>query len=284
MRRGSRRATGQEKMNNTDPIGVFDSGVGGVSVLRCIREELPHEHLIYIADSGYAPYGDKPREYIEQRSILLTRFLLEQKVKAVVVACNTATAAAIHTLRAQYPLPIVGMEPGLKPALSLTRAGVVGILATRMTLGSPKFEDLVNRFGRNCKLVVQDCPGLVEQVEQMDLSGPKTREMTQRYVSALLDQGADTIVLGCTHYPFLTPLIQDIVGMEVPIIDTGAAVAKEVSRRLREAQLLSQDDQPGTEVFWTTDQKNGTARVIQNLWPKPVRVENLPHAFDPAHR
>ena len=263
-------------MNQTDPIGVFDSGVGGVSVLRCIREELPHEHLLYIADSGYAPYGDKPTEYIEQRSIVLTEFLLEQRIKALVVACNTATAAAIATLRSRFDLPIIGLEPGLKPALSQTRSGVVGILATTMTLGSRKFEDLVNRFGQNCKLVVQGCPGLVEQVERLDLSGHKTRQLLEGYVSALIGQGADTIVLGCTHYPFLAPLIQDIAGQDISIIDTGAPVAKEVRRRLREAGLLSEADQPGSVRFWTSDRKNGTARVIQSLWPEPIQVGELP--------
>jgi glutamate racemase len=267
-------------MSLTDPIGVFDSGVGGLSVLRCIREELPHENLIYIADSGHAPYGDKPQEYIEQRSITLAGFLLEHRAKAIVVACNTATAAAIATLRASFSLPIIGLEPGLKPALTLTRAGVVGILATRMTLGSRKFEDLVNRFGRNCKLVVQECPGLVEQVEQMDLTGRKTRQLLENYVSALLDHGADTIVLGCTHYPFLTPLIQEIAGPDVSIVDTGAAVAKEVSRRLREAHLLSDYAGSGYAMFWTTDKKIGTAQVMQNLWPDPVQVWTLPRAAD----
>ena len=261
---------------NNNPIGIFDSGVGGISVLRWIRKELPNEDLLYIADSKNVPYGDKPQEYIENRSVVLTKFLIDQKAKAIVVACNTATAAAISHLRSIFSLPIVGVEPGVKPALSMTKSGTVGILATGETLKSQKFENLTHRFNNNHNLVVQDCPGLVELVESMDLSGREIRDLVKRYVSALMDKGADTIVLGCTHYPLLRPLIEEIAGPEVKIVDTGMAVAKEVTRRLKEEQLLSGIKTKGSETFWTTGDINRSQRIIQFFWKKPVEVLPLP--------
>jgi len=266
----------EEAKVNNNPIGIFDSGVGGISVLRWIREELPNEDLIYVADSKNVPYGDKPQEFIENRSVFLTKFLVDQKAKAIVVACNTATAAAISHLRSIFTLPIIGVEPGVKPALSMTKTGTVGILATGETLKSQKFGDLANRFGNNHKLLVQDCPGLVELVEKMDLAGQEIRELVKRYVSALMDKGADTIVLGCTHYPFLTPLIEEIAGPKVIIVDTGMAVAKEVTRRLKEKQLLSGVNKTGSETFWTTGKLDETKRVIDFLWGKSTDVLILP--------
>ena len=261
---------------NNNPIGIFDSGVGGISVLRWIRKELPNEDLIYIADSKNVPYGDKPQEYIENRSVVLSKFLIDQKAKAIVVACNTATAAAISHLRSTFSLPIIGVEPGIKPALSMTKSGTVGILATGETLKSQKFETLTRRFNNNHNLVVQDCPGLVELVESMDLADQEIRELVKLYVSALMDKGADTIVLGCTHYPFLRPLIEEIAGPEVKIVDTGMAVAKEVTRRLKEEQLLSGIKTKGSETFWTTGDINRSQRIIQFFWKKPVEVLPLP--------
>jgi len=238
--------------------------------------ELPNEDLIYIADSKNVPYGDKPQEYIENRSVVLTKFLIEQRAKAIVVACNTATAAAIAYLRSIFSLPIIGVEPGVKPALSMTKSGTVGILATGETLKSQKFENLTRRFNDNHNLVVQDCPGLVELVENMDLAGQEIRALVKRYVSALMDKGADTIVLGCTHYPLLRPLIEEIAGPEVRIVDTGMAVAKEVTRRLKEEQLLSGIKTKGSETFWTTGDQNRSQRIIQFFWKKPVEVLPLP--------
>jgi len=183
-------------MSNNYPIGVFDSGIGGLSVLKWLRKELPNENFIYIADSGHNPYGDKPRQFIEERSILLTKYLLKQKAKAIVVACNTATAAAIATLRSMYSIPFIGMEPGIKPALAFTQTGVVGILATKETLNSQKFETLRNRFSNECRFEVQECHGLVELVEQIDFGSQTAREFVGKYVQSLLDKGVDTIVLG----------------------------------------------------------------------------------------
>jgi glutamate racemase len=261
---------------NSNPIGVFDSGVGGLSLLWCIRELLPGEDLIYIADSRYAPYGNRSREYIENRSLALSEFLIEQKAKAIVVACNTATAAAISKMRLIFPVPIIGMEPGVKPAISITRTGTIGILATTETLRSEKFQNLISRFCNECEIVTQDCPGLVEQVEKMDLSGSGTLKMVRKYVSALLEKGADTIVLGCTHYLFLTPIIEKVTGKDITVIDTGAAVAREVARRLLESGFLADNNKIGTEQFWTSGRLENIQAVIERLWRGKVTVRSLP--------
>lgn len=266
-------------MGNNYPIGIFDSGVGGLSVLRWLRHKLPNEDLIYAADSCYAPYGDKTREFIEERSVSLTRFLLEQHSKAIVVACNTATAAAISTLRSMFAVPIIGIEPGVKPALSATKNGTIGILATRETLKSQKFRNLMGLLCKDRNAVTQECPGLVELVEQTDLTGRDTYELVTKYVNALISKGADTLVLGCTHYSFLAPLIQTIAGEEILIIDTGEAVARETVRRLDEAKLISESNKGGNEFFWTSGKAESVGTVINRIWGEAVTVEVLPEAY-----
>jgi glutamate racemase len=273
-------------MSNTAPIGVFDSGVGGLSVLRDIRAALPHEDLLYVADSGHVPYGSKTAAYIQQRSRALTSFLLSgaagPPAKAIVIACNTATAAAAATLRAEYSLPIVAMEPAVKPAVAATRAGIVGVLATVGMLKSAQFAALLARFGSDVTVVTQGCPGLVEQVEAGDLDGPVTRQLVERYSAPLLAAGADTIVLGCTHYPLLRPLIADVVGPDVALIDTGAAVARQLCRVLEARELLSASSEPGTERFWTSGDLAVSARVNAILWHPARPVLQLPAAYADA--
>jgi glutamate racemase len=263
----------------TQPVGVFDSGVGGLSLLRCIREELPGEDLLYVADSGYAPYGDKQGEYIEKRSFAISEFLVEQNAKAIVVACNTATAAAIAKMRTTFNVPIIGMEPGVKPAIAASQTRTVGIMATTETLKSEKFRLLTDRFCNDCNIITQACPGLVEQVEQIDLSGRKTIDMVESYVGALLSKGADIIVLGCTHYLFLVEIIREIAGKDIKVIDTGIAVAKEVRRRLEEADILSGADKSGREQFWTSGNVKNTGRIIKQLWNKDAVVNPLPPGY-----
>ena len=266
-------------MSDNNPIGVFDSGIGGISVLKRIREVLLNEDLLYIADTRHNPYGDKPSGFIEKRCIALTEFLLENRAKAIVVACNTATAAAIATLRSMFSIPIIGIEPGIKPAISITKTGVVGILATRETLKSRKFENLMARFCNECRLEVQECSGIVEQVEQMDLDSEKTRQQVEKFVRPLLAKGADTIVLGCTHYPLLLDVFKDVAGKDVAIIDTGVAVAKEVHRRLHEAGLLSELQASDTERFWTSGDPLKMQTLMNFLWEKPVDVYKLPNSI-----
>jgi glutamate racemase len=258
------------------PIGVFDSGVGGLSVLRGIRQELPHEDLLYVADSGHAPYGDKPMEVIEARSVAITEFLLEQGAKAVVVACNTATGAAARVLRTRYSVPIVAMEPAVKPAVARTRSGVVGVLATRRTLESHNFSLLMERVGAGAEVVLQPCPGLVERVEAGDLDGDYTSALLADYLQPLLERGADTLVLGCTHYPHLIPLIGRLAGPDVVVLDSGAAVARQVRRRLESIDLLAPAGRPGTERFWTSGCPVGTHGLMTRLWRSVVHLERLP--------
>jgi glutamate racemase len=258
------------------PIGVFDSGVGGLSVLREIREALPHEDLLYVADSGHAPYGDKPMEVIEARSVAITEFLLEQGAKAVVVACNTATGAAARVLRTRYSVPIVAMEPAVKPAVARTRSGVVGVLATRRTLESHNFSLLMERVGSGAEVMRQPCPGLVERVEAGDLDSDYTSALLADYLQPLLERGADTLVLGCTHDPHLVPLIGQLAGPDVAVLDSGAAVARQVRRRLESIDLLAPAGRPGTERFWTSGCPVGTHGLMTRLWRSVVRLERLP--------
>lgn len=262
-----------------NPIGIFDSGVGGLSVLREIRRELPHENLLYVADSGHAPYGDKPNHHIEERALAITEFLISQHAKAIVVACNTATGAAVATLREQFSVPIIAIEPAIKPAAAMTKSGVVGVLATSRTLASENFAKLTSRFGAEVKILVQACPGLVEQVEAGDLSGDKTRALLEQYLLPLLQQKADTLVLGCTHYPFLTALVQEIAGPQVTIIDPAAAVARELRRRLGSGGLLSVQTHNGTEHFWTSGSPELAKVVMGQLWQADIEITRLPNEY-----
>lgn len=262
------------------PIGVFDSGVGGLSVLREIRRALPHEDVLYVADSGFAPYGDREADFIERRSDAIVRFLVREGTRAVVVACNTATGVAIDALRARFSIPIVAIEPAIKPAAVSTRSGVVGVLATTATLSSSKFASLLDRHGAAVQVVVQPCPGLVEQVEQGDLDGPTTRALVARYIEPLLQQGADTLVVGCTHYTFLTPLIRACAGPEVLVIDPAPAVARELRRRLELEGLGPRTDgEPATDRFWSSGPLDQAARVLGQLWAGGTVVRALPPEF-----
>ncbi|HEU0282835.1 MAG TPA: aspartate/glutamate racemase family protein, partial [Gallionella sp.] len=201
-----------------------------------------------------------------------------QRAKAIVVACNTATGAAIETLRARFPLPIVAMEPAVKPAAASTRSGVIGVLATGRTLASENFERLFARFGADTDILVQPCPGLAEQVESGDLSGDKTRALLEQYVLPLLERQADTLVLGCTHYPFLAPLIREIAGPSVAIVDPSAAIARELRRRLADTGLLSHEPRAGTERFWSSAAPDKVQPVISQLWRVGIEVWSLPNA------
>ncbi len=245
------------------PIGVFDSGVGGLSVLRELRRALPSERLIYFADSAYCPYGGKPQSQILARCSAVTESLLAENVKLIVVACNTATIAAVEQLRATYPLPFVGMEPAVKPAVAATRSGVVGVLATGAALGGEKFHRLLKAHARGVRVITQPCPGLVEHVERGDVDSPEVRALLGRYLRPLLDAGADVLVLGCTHYPFLRSAIAGIVGPEVLLLDTGEAVARQARRVLEREQLLDADQGPGG-VEWRGS--GDVSAVIDRLW------------------
>ena len=254
-------------------IGVFDSGVGGLSVLSHIHQLLPSESLIYVADSAHMPYGCKPAEAVRKRCLTIAGFLSGQGAKAVVVACNTATAVAVHALRERLDVPVIGMEPPVKPAVSHSRSGVVGILATSGTVSSEKFNMLKERFAGNARLLVQPCPGLVECVETGDLVGFDTRSLLTRYLQPLIEQGVDTLVLGCTHYPFLIPLISEIVGDGIKIIDTGDAFARELKRQLELRNSLAGEDGSGRIQFWSSGKS--CDGLVSRLWGQKTHVEHL---------
>ncbi len=268
-------------MTSNHPIGVFDSGLGGFTVLREMRRELPGEDLLYVADSGHAPYGDKPMSAIESRAIAITEFLLDQGAKAIVVACNTASGAAARVLRTRYPVPIIAMEPAVKPAVERTRSGVIGVLATRQTLASHNFSVLLGRVGEGAEILLQPCPGLVERVEAGDLDGDHTRALLAEYLAPLLARHVDTLVLGCTHYPFLTPLIQELAGPDTLILDSGVAVARQVHRRLREAGLQASPERRGRERFWTSGSPVRVHGLMTRLWRGEVALEPLPEPTAP---
>jgi glutamate racemase len=256
-------------------VGVFDSGLGGLSVLRAVREALPGDDLIYAADSAYAPYGDQADDYIIDRSNTVADFLLAHGADALVVACNTATAVAIETLRARLAIPVIGIEPGVKPAVAATKSGVVGVMTTSATAAAPKFRALVERHHGSARVIVQPCPGLVEQVEKGDLESPATRALVAGYVEPLVADGADVIVLGCTHYPFLKPVVQDVAGPACVLIDPSAAVASQVVRRLH-ANMAPAAARPGTVAFWTTGEPERVRGLIEHLSGGAVDLRRMP--------
>lgn len=251
--------------NSAAPIGVFDSGIGGLSVVKHLRQQLPQERFLYVADSGYAPYGERSEEEIIARSIKITEFFLQHHIKALVVACNTATAAAVAVLRQRYPdLIIVGIEPGLKPAAAISHNQRVGVLATRATLNSEKFKLLHAQLNTETQtqFIPQACVGLVNQIEQGDLSAPALMDLLRHYVTPLLEQDIDTLVLGCTHYPFVEHLIRQVVAeyqdarsneKTVNLIDTGEAVARRLFNLLTQRDLLKLNDTQELQA-WTTGQ------------------------------
>lgn len=262
-------------MASRAPIGVFDSGVGGLSVLREIRRLLPSENLVYVADRAAAPYGEKTREFITDRARTMTRFLADRGAKAAVVACNTATVVAVQTLRAEFHLPIVAIEPAVKPAAAQTTAGVIGVLATSQTLASESVTRLLREYGGEVRVVLQAAPGLVEQVERGEIDGPTTRSLVERYLQPLLAEGVDTLVLGCTHYPFLAQVIQQTAGPTVTVIDPAVAVARELARRLIKDGLETDSSRDGTEEFWTTGDPDEVGRVTAELWGRVVDMQPL---------
>lgn len=255
-------------MSDPRPIGVFDSGLGGLSVLREIRALLPAEDLLYCADSGHAPYGEKPQHLIAARSLELCGFLLEQGAKALVIACNTATAAAAQAIRERWSdVPVIGMEPAVKPATAATRNGVVGVLATTGTLESARFAALLDQFGKEVRVLTRPGVGLVEAVERGEQGSAQLFSLLESHLEPLLAGGADVIVLGCTHYVFLREQVEAIVGPQVRVIDTGAAVARQVQRKLANASALAETGSAGRDVFWCSGDPAAVLPALQQLWP-----------------
>jgi len=219
-------------------IGVFDSGVGGLSILDEALQQLPHHNYIYFADSANAPYGDKPPQWIAERSLQICRYLMEEDCSAIVVACNTATAEAIATIRSTLDIPIIGVEPGIKPAAMQSQNGIVGVLATEATLNSDKFNALLATLPEHCQFIKQAGAGLVPLIEAGLIETPEMQALLRSHLKPILDQGADTLVLGCTHYPFLKKMIRAVVGDSMTLIDTSDAVVRQLLRQIHQQGLI----------------------------------------------
>ena len=260
---------------NANAIGVMDSGVGGLTVMQHIHRLLPHEHLNYVADSQYAPYGSLSPESITDRCFTIADFLIEQNVKALVVACNTATAASIQLMRAKYALPIIGMEPAVKPAALASKNGIIGVLATVGTLKSAQFAALLTNYGQDIQVHTQGCIGLVECIERGEIHAASTKALIAEYCAPLLEAGANTIVLGCTHYPFVRDVIQGVVGGGVTVIDTGEAVAKHLQATLEIQSLLTSIEEEADVLVWTNNTAADRDAVIQQLWGDNAVVRRI---------
>jgi glutamate racemase len=265
---------------NNAPIGIFDSGVGGLSVLREIRVQIPSESVLYFADQVHIPYGPRGLEEVRAYSEEITRFLLGLGAKLIVVACNAASAAALHHLRRTFPTKsFIGMEPAIKPAAESTHTGVVGILATPATFQGALYTSVVERFGNGVTILQDTCPGLVAQIEKCELDSPATREILEKALRPMLEQGIDTIVLGCTHYPFVIPLIKKIVGSEVQVIDPAPAVARQTARLLESAGLRETGIRSGVLRFFTSGEVarfeaqlpvllGETGEILRTVWTR----------------
>lgn len=258
---------------STSAIGIFDSGVGGLAVFRAIREVLPSENLVYVADTKYAPYGQRASEYVEARTTAIAEFLVTVGVKAIVVACNTATTVAVRKLRQLYDLPVVGIEPGIKPAVEKSVAKHIVVLATQRTIESDSVRDLRQRFGGDASIVLQACPGLVEQVERGEMDDNRTIELLREYTQPVSESGADVIVLGCTHYAFLEPQIRTFVGDEIMIIEPSRAVARQLQARLANSGLQADTKEAGGDYFFTSaDNPHNVESIISKLLGRKIEV------------
>ncbi|MBN1400703.1 MAG: glutamate racemase [Anaerolineae bacterium] len=256
-------------------IGIFDSGVGGLSILRAVAHKLPYEDLIYIADSANCPYGDKPPEQVRRFSAGIVAHLVGRGAKLIVVACNTASGVALEYLRLTSKLPFVGMVPAVKPAAEITRTGVVGVLATPNTLSGRLYRDVVEHFSHGARILAQPCDGLAECVELGDLDGPGTLALLRRYIEPLLEAGADTLVLGCTHYTFLIPAIRRMVGLEVQVVEPSEAIARRVASLLTQQRLIRPETAAGRVHCATTGYPGRFAMQLEQLIGHVEPVEQL---------
>jgi glutamate racemase len=257
-------------MQSSLPIGVFDSGVGGLSVLQAIRRQLPAYPVIYLADQAHVPYGPRSLDEVKFFSETITRFLLSEKTCLVVVACNTASAAALHYLREVFPgVPFVGMEPAVKPAAEHTHTGVVGVLATPATFQGALYASVVERFANGVTVLQDTCPGLVDLIEAGNVAGKETRSILEKVLHPMLERNIDTVVLGCTHYPFVIPLIEQIVGPDIRVIDPAPAIARQTARLLYQKGPISPGGSGPARVRYIT---TGDPRAFKRLLAELIGV------------
>ena len=254
-------------------IGLFDSGMGGLSVLRAVRQLLPQANLIYFGDNGQVPYGPRPLAQVRLFSEAITRFLLAHQAQVIVVACNTASAAALKYLRQTFPsTPFVGMEPAVKPAAEQTQTKAVGVLATPATFQGELFASVVERFAQGVTVLREVCPGLVQRIEAGEVDTPETEARLRAWVDPMLRQGIDVLVLGCTHYPFIIPVLEKICGPQVRVIDPAPAVARQAGRVLEANGLTPAAGGRGSLVYYTSGDPATFARVSQRLGIEPAEV------------
>lgn len=257
-------------------IGMMDSGVGGLTILREIRKSLPQHPVLFLADQAHVPYGERSLEEVRGFAREITRYLIAQGAGLIVVACNTASVAALRMLRKVYPdTPFVGMEPAVKPAAEQTHSGVVGVLATYATFHGEVYSSVVERFAAGFTLLQDHCPGLVGRIEKGDLQGPETEAILRKALIPMLEKGADTIVLGCTHYPFVIPLIRRIAGPAVRVIDPAPAIARQTHRLLEEHGLLGDKSEPAPLRLLTTGSAEALASVLPILLAESHTVESV---------
>lgn len=262
--------------SSTSPIGIFDSGVGGISVLGAIREQMPEESLIYFGDQAHVPYGSRSPKQIQNFSEAITLFLLDQNAKLIVVACNTASAAALQYLRQRFPdVQFVGMEPAVKPAAEHTQTGKVGVLATPATFQGALYASVVDRFANETELFQNTCPGLVQQIERGNLNGRETHRILEHALLPMLEKNVDTVVLGCTHYSFVIPLIQEIVGANVRVIDPAPAIAKQTGRLLEARGMKNNSEAVATVRFHTSGDPNALKSLLPMLFGEIGEVRKV---------
>ena len=257
-------------------IGVYDSGVGGLSVLRALKAKLPGESFTYVADCGHAPYGDRSAQFVESRAHDIASFLTELSAKALVIACNTASVVAVRSLRERYRLPIVAMEPAIKPATQVSRSKVVLVLATSNTIRSPSVARLCRTYGADTRVILQACPGLADQVERGRFHDDMTRQLLESYLRPGLDAGADTIVLGCTHYAFLADDLARIAGQAVTIVEPSEAIASQLSRVLAASTTALPYDTAAATTFYTSGPPRELAAFLKFIGEPAAQVHALP--------
>ena len=280
MQRNPRTSKPSSRLNSAcnltytrQPVGLFDSGIGGLTAAYAIIRELPPEQIVYFGDTAHLPYGPQPAETIRAYSADITAFLLQQGCKAIVVACNTATAAALNYLRERWPdVPFIGMEPAVKPGAHATRSGKVGVLATAGTFKSQRYASLMHRYAVNVELLENPCTGLVERIEAGQLNSPETEAFLRSILAPMLAVGADTFVLGCTHYPFVQPLIEKIVGPDATVINPAPAIARQLRRVLEERGIRSAE-RAGPHRFYISGPKGNFESLASTLLGFEVRVE-----------
>jgi glutamate racemase len=254
------------------PIGIFDSGVGGLSVAREIRRTLPAEHLLYVADTAYCPYGDRPLEEVRTRALAVGRYVEQAGAKLVVAACNTASGAALEQLRQALAIPVVGLEPPVKTGAAVTRNGKVGVMATAGTLASARFARLVRNHANGVEIVPQACPGLADLIEEGHLEGERLHAWLERLTLPFKHAGVDTVVLGCTHYAFVSEPIARVLGPAVQLVDSAPAIARRTEHLLR-GDAGRRTDGPGTFTVLTTGDPRKVAPVVARLWGAAVPVD-----------